>query len=238
MPPPPPPDTIKEMLLKIRRMKKKISGKLLKGIVFKGSDTDELEELLASFCDEIDLLKSFLEDTERTKIMLVSIPTEAGFMEFYRTINFLKSIGLPANTLIINHIVPDLKQHFDIRGENPAGAISTPPIIVLQSVTVTAGNVRIAPTVLQRQRGALTRRSDRGDWRKQHRGEDLGAPEIRFVADPGRVHAQDAAEDPELLHLSDLHVRAQYPHHLQQNHTRKARWRISIYIYRDQDLQV
>ena len=117
------PDTIKEMLLKIRRMKKKISGKLLKGIVFKGSDTDELEDLLASFCDEIDLLKSFLEDTERTKIMLVSIPTEAGFMEFYRTVNFLKSIGLPAETLVINHIVPDLGEHFDSRGENPAVAM-------------------------------------------------------------------------------------------------------------------
>ena len=117
------PDTIKEMLLKIRRMKKKISGKLLKGIVFKGSDTDELEDLLASFCDEIDELKSFLEDQERTKIMLVSIPTEAGFMEFYRTINFLKSIGLPADTLIINHIVPDFGEHFETRGENPAVAM-------------------------------------------------------------------------------------------------------------------
>lgn len=117
------PDTIKEMLLKIRRMKKKISGKLLKGIVFKGSDTDELEELLAASCDDIDLLKSFLQDTERTKVMLVSIPTEAGFMEFYRTVNFLKSIDLPADTLIINHIVPDMGSHFDIRSENPAVAM-------------------------------------------------------------------------------------------------------------------
>lgn len=117
------PDTIKEMLLKIRRMKKKISGKLLKGIVFKGSDTDELEDLLASFCDDIDLLKSYLQDTDRTKIMLVSIPTEAGFMEFYRTVNFLESIDLPADTLIINHIVPDMGTHFDIRAENPAVAM-------------------------------------------------------------------------------------------------------------------
>jgi arsenite-transporting ATPase len=117
------PDTIKEMLLKIRRMKKKIAVKLLKGIVFKGSDTDELEELLAASCDDIDLLKSFLQDTERTKVMLVSIPTEAGFMEFYRTVNFLKSIDLPADTLIINHMVPDMGSHFDIRSENPAVAM-------------------------------------------------------------------------------------------------------------------
>jgi len=117
------PDTIKEMLLKIRRMKKKIAGKLLKGIVFKGADSDELEELLEASCDDIDLLKSFLQDAERTKVMLVSIPTEAGFMEFYRTVNFLKSIDLPADTLIINHIVPDMGEHFDIKGENPAVAM-------------------------------------------------------------------------------------------------------------------
>lgn len=117
------PDNIKEMLLKIRRMKKKIAGKLLKGIVFKGSDTDELEELLATSCDELDELKAFLQDEERTKIMLVSIPTEAGFMEFYRTINFLKSIDLPTDTLIVNHIVPDMGPHFEARGDNPAVAM-------------------------------------------------------------------------------------------------------------------
>ncbi len=90
---------------------------------FKGSDTDELEELLATSCDELDELKAFLQDEERTKIMLVSIPTEAGFMEFYRTINFLKSIDLPADTLIVNHIVPDMGPHFEARGDNPAVAM-------------------------------------------------------------------------------------------------------------------
>ena len=39
---------------------------------------------------------------------MVSIPTEAGFMEFYRTVNYLKSIDLEPQTLVLNHMIPDM----------------------------------------------------------------------------------------------------------------------------------
>ena len=117
------PDSIKEMLLKVRRMKRKISGKLLKGIVFK-KGTDELEELLAESCDEIDLLNGYLRDPAMVSIVLVSIPTEAGFMEFYRTIGFLRSIQLDPKFLIINNIIPDMGEEvWKDRSSNAAVAM-------------------------------------------------------------------------------------------------------------------
>ena len=80
-----------------------------------------MELCLAEFCDEIDELKTYLSDPSMTQIVLVSIPTEAGFMEFYRTVNYLKSIGLSAQTLVLNHMIPDMgEETWSISGTNPA----------------------------------------------------------------------------------------------------------------------
>ncbi len=102
------PAHVKQFILQLRRMKKKLMAKLLKGIIFKKDETDDLEEALEQFCDDIDVLRRHLADTQKTKLVLVSIPTEAGFMEFYRTVQYMKSIGLKPQTLVINNIVPDM----------------------------------------------------------------------------------------------------------------------------------
>ena len=96
------PSHVKQFILQLRRLKSKLLGKLL---LFKGKKADELELCLAEFCDEIDELKEYLADPERTQIALVSIPTEAGFMEFYRTVNYLQSIGLNPQKLVLNNMV-------------------------------------------------------------------------------------------------------------------------------------
>ena len=102
------PAHVKQFILQLRRMKKKLMAKLLKGIIFKKDETDALEEALQQFCDEIDVLRNHLSNPEQTKVVLVSIPTEAGFMEFYRTVQYLKTIGLNPQNLVINNIVPDM----------------------------------------------------------------------------------------------------------------------------------
>tara|TARA_R110002020_G_scaffold10668_10_gene40618 strand:+ start:8508 stop:9503 length:996 start_codon:yes stop_codon:yes gene_type:complete len=112
------PSHVKQFILQLRRLKSKLLGKLL---LFKSKKADELELCLAEFCDEIDELKSYLSDPSKTQIVLVSIPTEAGFMEFYRTVNYLKSIGLSAQTLVLNHMIPDMGEDtWEIAGTNPA----------------------------------------------------------------------------------------------------------------------
>jgi len=112
------PSHVKQFILQLRRLKGKILGKLL---LFKSKKTDELELCLAEFCDEIDELKTYLTDKEKTQIVLVSIPTEAGFMEFFRTVNYLKSIDLEPQTLVLNHMIPDMgKDTWSAAGTNAA----------------------------------------------------------------------------------------------------------------------
>lgn len=112
------PSHVKQFILQLRRLKSKLLGKLL---LFKKKEADELELCLAEFCDEIDELKAYLADPSKTQIVLVSIPTEAGFMEFYRTVNYLESIGLKPRTLVLNNMVPDMgTTTWGLAGENPA----------------------------------------------------------------------------------------------------------------------
>ena len=113
------PAHVKQFILQLRRLKSKVLGKLM---LFKNrNDIDELELVLGKFCDEIDELRTNLSDPTKSKVVLVSIPTEAGFMEFFRTVKYLQSLNLNPHTLVLNHLVPDMgSEVWATAKDNPA----------------------------------------------------------------------------------------------------------------------
>ena len=100
------PDYIKTFLLKILRMKAKIEN--LKGILFRKNDTaSRMVVILEEVCNKIDRIKLLLRDPEWVTVNLVTIPTEAGFQECYRTIRFLETQNIGVKNIIINNIIPN-----------------------------------------------------------------------------------------------------------------------------------
>ena len=63
--------------------------------------------------------------TDDCSINLVSIASEAGYQECFRTIKFLRQIELPVKHLLINQIVPDFGEEiWATVEENPAAAMT------------------------------------------------------------------------------------------------------------------
>jgi arsenite-transporting ATPase len=100
------PDYIKTFLLKMLRMKAKVEN--LKGIFFKKNDTaSRMVVILEEICEKIDRIKALLRDVDWVTVNLVSIPTEAGYQECYRTIRFLESQEIKVKNIVINNIMPN-----------------------------------------------------------------------------------------------------------------------------------
>ena len=100
------PDYIKTFLLKILRMKAKIEN--LKGMLFRKNDTaSRMVVILEEVCNKIDRIKLLLRDPEWVTVNLVTIPTEAGFQECYRTIRFLETQDIGVKNIVINNIMPN-----------------------------------------------------------------------------------------------------------------------------------
>jgi len=100
------PDYIKTFLLKILRMKAKVEN--LKGILFRKNDTaSRMVTILEAVCEKIDRLKVLLRNPDWVTVNLVSIPTEAGFQECYRTIRFLESQKIMVKNIVINNVMPN-----------------------------------------------------------------------------------------------------------------------------------
>lgn len=113
------PDYIKTFLLKILRMKAKIEN--FKGVLFKRDKTaGKLADLLEEVCDKIDRLKSLLR-SEWVSVNLVSIASEAGLQECYRTIRFLEGQNISVHNIVVNNIIPNFgpKTWEAAEGENP-----------------------------------------------------------------------------------------------------------------------
>jgi arsenite/tail-anchored protein-transporting ATPase len=117
------PDYIKTFLLKILRMKAKVEN--LKGLLFRKNDTaSKLVSILEAVCEKIDRLKILLRNPDWVTVNLVSIPTEAGFQECYRTIRFLDSQKIKVKNIIINNIVPNFgEQVWEAAATNMATAL-------------------------------------------------------------------------------------------------------------------
>ena len=103
------PDHIKTFLLRILRMKAKLEN--MKTFMFKKSESSELVTVLEEICDKIDRLKTLLRNPEFVSINLVGIPTEAGFQETFRTVQFLNKMKIPVTGLVINYIIPDFGEN-------------------------------------------------------------------------------------------------------------------------------
>jgi len=117
------PDSIRSFILRILRMRAKIEN--IKGFLFrKKSETEKVIKELEAICERIDDYK-LLMASEQTSLNLVSIPTEAGYQECARTIQFMKTIGFGVEHIIVNQIVPDFGSDvWKTINENPAAAMT------------------------------------------------------------------------------------------------------------------
>ena len=117
------PDAIRAFILRILRMKAKIEN--LKGFVFrKKSETAKVVKELEEICDRIETFKKMLRGDD-CSINLVSIASEAGYQECFRTIKFLNQIELPIKHILVNQIVPDFGEEvWATVDENPAAAMT------------------------------------------------------------------------------------------------------------------
>ena len=117
------PDAIRAFILRILRMKAKIEN--LKGFVFrKKSETAKVVQELEEICDRIETFKKMLRGNN-CSINLVSIASEAGYQECFRTIKFLNQIELPVKHILVNQIVPDFGEEvWATVEENPAAAMT------------------------------------------------------------------------------------------------------------------
>jgi len=117
------PDAIRGFILRILRMKAKIEN--LKGFVFRRkSETAKVVKELEDICDRIETFKKLLRG-DNCSINLVSIASEAGYQECFRTIKFLNQIELPVKHILVNQIVPDFGEEvWATVDENPAAAMT------------------------------------------------------------------------------------------------------------------
>lgn len=117
------PDSIRSFILRILRMRAKIEN--IKGFLFrKKGETEKVIQELEQICERIDEYKLLMAG-DQTSLNLVSIPTEAGYQECARTINFMKTIGFSVEHLIVNQIVPDFgSEVWKTVNENPAAAMT------------------------------------------------------------------------------------------------------------------
>ncbi|SVD29828.1 uncharacterized protein METZ01_LOCUS382682, partial [marine metagenome] len=113
------PAAIRTFLLRILRMKAKIDN--LKSFMLKKGDTPKLIAHLEDICAKVERLTLILRNPKFVSINLVSIPSEAGFQECYRTIQFLKKMNIPVGTIIVNNIMPNFgAEEWDMAAEHPS----------------------------------------------------------------------------------------------------------------------
>jgi len=117
------PEHLKRFILRLMRMRKFI-GNLKGAFLFKKRE-DPVQTALDDIIARSDRFMAHLRDTDRVGIYLVSIPTEAGFAECARTVNWLGSaISIPVAGLVVNQIVPDVgADHWAGATDNPAVAL-------------------------------------------------------------------------------------------------------------------
>jgi arsenite-transporting ATPase len=117
------PDSIRSFILRILRMRAKIEN--IKGFLFrKKSETEKVVKELELICDRIDEYKVLMR-SNRCSLNLISIPSEAGYQECARTINFMKDIGFYVEHIIVNQIVPDFgTEIWRTASDNPAAAMT------------------------------------------------------------------------------------------------------------------
>jgi len=99
------PAAIRTFLLRILRMKAKIDN--LKSFMLKKGDTPQLIAHLEEICAKVERLTLILRNPKFVNINLVSIASEAGFQECFRTIQFLKKMEIPVGNIIVNNIMPN-----------------------------------------------------------------------------------------------------------------------------------
>jgi len=114
------PAAIRTFILRILRMRAKVES--IKGI-FKARDNTvpELIDNLEQICEKVERLTYILRNPEFVSVNLVSIPTESGYQECHRTINFLERMKIPVNNIVVNNIMPNFgKEEWEAANEHPS----------------------------------------------------------------------------------------------------------------------
>ena len=126
------PDYLNTFLLKVLRMKAKIEN--IKGFFLKKGDTSKLVELLEDLITRIERLKSLLRDPDYVSINLISIASEAGYGECYRTVRYLDGMSIPIQQIVINHLIPNFGDDvWETAETNPAAALIKSPNMIFNS---------------------------------------------------------------------------------------------------------
>jgi|LWDU01.1.fsa_nt_gi arsenite-transporting ATPase len=103
------PDALNSFILRILRMKSRIEK--MKSIFLKTEeDVSDLVKIINKMNKILNSLKELLRNEDFININLVTIPTEAGYQECYRTIQYLESQGFNIKNLVVNNIIPSFDE--------------------------------------------------------------------------------------------------------------------------------
>ena len=105
------PDMLDAWLMRMLAMRKKFRA--IKGAFFKKSEDTSFEDFIIPLRKDIAEVKGLL-GLPTSHVILVTIPEKLGIMETHRTIKFLQQIGLDAEQVIINRIVPDFGEEWNV----------------------------------------------------------------------------------------------------------------------------
>ncbi len=117
------PDALNSFILRILRMKSRIEK--MKSIFLKTEeDVSDLVKIINKMNKILNSLKELLRNEDFININLLTIPTEAGYQECYRTLQHLDNQGFTVKNLIVNNIVPSFdKETWDESVNNKAVAL-------------------------------------------------------------------------------------------------------------------
>ena len=95
--------------------------RFVKSFMLKKGDTPTLIAHLEDICAKVERLTLILRNPKFVNINLVSIPSEAGFQECFRTIQFLKKMEIPVGNIIVNNIMPNFgEEEWVLAEEHPS----------------------------------------------------------------------------------------------------------------------
>lgn len=105
------PDMLDAWLMRMLAMRKRFRA--IKGAFFKKSEDTSFEDFIIPLRKDIAEVKGLL-GLPTSHVILVTIPEKLGIMETHRTLKFLNQIGLEAEKVIINRIVPDFGEEWNV----------------------------------------------------------------------------------------------------------------------------
>jgi len=142
------PEILDAWLGRILALKRRFE--VLKGAFFRKKDTDNAEQAIQEMRSEIARFRSIMAGSN-SHIILVTIPEKLSIMETHRTRHFLQKLNLSVWGVVVNRIVPDFGEEWEL----PSSAVSllhSQHLVHAESLTLASQllgdmNVRQVPMV-------------------------------------------------------------------------------------------